>query len=148
VTSPAAPAPPVPRPFSMWGRLALLCAAPPVVWAIARFDALPHIKLCLFQVATGRPCPGCGMTRSILALAKGDLALSFRMHPLGVALAALLVAAIFGTAVGIARGDDPVREFFVRHGARFSVVLIVAFVLLWLARAFVVPGWSPDPIAS
>jgi hypothetical protein len=38
---------------------------------------------CLFRLLTGIPCPGCGMTRSLMALWRGDLLTSFRYHPLG-----------------------------------------------------------------
>src|SRR5689334_6673616 len=96
-----------PRRVGMWLRLAGLLSLPAIAWALARFDVLPHVTLCLFERFTGRPCPGCGMTRSILRLSQGDVVGSLRMHPLGVVLAGLVVAATFGTVVGLARGDDP-----------------------------------------
>jgi len=37
----------------------------------------------MFRNVTGRPCPGCGLTRSWVALARGDIAASFRFHRLG-----------------------------------------------------------------
>ncbi len=49
--------------------------------------------LCPFRLATSLPCPFCGMTRSMLALAQGDLGASMRFHPLGPVL---LVMAVFG----------------------------------------------------
>lgn len=52
--------------------------------------------LCPFRLLTGLPCPGCGMTRSVVALAHGDLHASLFYHPLGfvvVAVGVMLVAA-------------------------------------------------------
>jgi hypothetical protein len=52
-------------------------------------------SFCPFKVATGLPCPGCGLTRSSVALLQGDLVMSLYYHPLGVAI---LVGAV---AVGL-----------------------------------------------
>lgn len=130
----------------MWIRLVGLAAAPPLVWALARWDVLPHVPLCLFQIVTGRPCPGCGMTRAMLRLSQGDVVGSLRMHPLGIVLAGLLFAALGGTAVGLVRGGDPVTDFLGRRGTLFVALLVAAFTAVWLVRCFLVPGWAPDPV--
>lgn len=39
-------------------------------------------SICFFRVATGVPCPSCGMTRGFAALAKGDVSAAFDKHPL------------------------------------------------------------------
>jgi len=127
-------------------RLAGLLAMPPIVWALARFDVLPHVTLCMFERVTGRPCPGCGMTRSMLRLSQGDVVGSLRMHPLGVVLAGLFLATLAGTAVGWFRGGDPVIRFLEHRGPAFVVTLIVLFAGVWIVRAFVVPEWAPGPV--
>jgi hypothetical protein len=43
----------------------------------------PIMPGCLFHRVTGLPCLLCGMTRSLAATARGDLAEAFRMHLLG-----------------------------------------------------------------
>jgi len=130
----------------MWIRLAALLVVPPAVWALARYDLLPHVALCMFERVTGRPCPGCGMTRSLLRLSQGDVAESLRMHPLGIVLAALFLATLAGTIVGLVRGGDPVVRFLERRGAAFVVTLILLLVGTWIVRAFVFPEWAPDPV--
>ena len=136
-----------PRPRSMWLRFVAMLVVPPLVWALARYDLLPHVPICMFQNMTGRPCPGCGMTRSILLLARGDVIGSLRMHPLGVPLAALFVGALVGTAAGLLRGGDPVSRFLERRGVALVISLIVLFVAAWLVRGFIVPDWSPDAVS-
>ena len=42
---------------------------------------------CPFAVLTGTACPGCGLTRSIASLVRGDLSGSLAMHPFGILLA-------------------------------------------------------------
>ena len=43
-------------------------------------------SFCPFRLWSGLPCPGCGLTRSVVALAHGDLAGSLYFHPLGAAV--------------------------------------------------------------
>ncbi len=38
--------------------------------------------LCPFRICTGHACPGCGLSRSVVSLFKGDVAMSWRYHPL------------------------------------------------------------------
>src|SRR5262245_59816030 len=130
----------------MWLRLVGLAAVPPAVWALARWDLLPHVPLCLFQMATGRPCPGCGMTRAMLRLSQGDLVGSLRMHPLGIVLAGLFLATLAGSAFGLVRGGDPVADFLSRRGTWLVLALVIGLLLVWVVRCFLVPGWAPDPV--
>jgi hypothetical protein len=53
---------------------------------------LPVPMMCGSQVCFGVDCPGCGLTRSFIALADGDVTQSYRFHRVGwvVALAVLL----------------------------------------------------------
>lgn len=37
--------------------------------------------LCPFRLCTGYACPGCGLTRSALAVVRGDLETAWRYHP-------------------------------------------------------------------
>ena len=70
------------------------------LWAIP-MPARPIVDLCVFHRLTGRPCPLCGITRGVFALAKGDwsAALSFNaLAPLGF----LMLFALFFN--GRARG--------------------------------------------
>jgi len=39
---------------------------------------------CPMVILTGMPCPGCGLSRSVLFLLLGQFARSFLMHPLGL----------------------------------------------------------------
>jgi hypothetical protein len=47
----------------------------------------PHLTVCFFRLATHTPCPGCGLTRSVAHLLKGDVRSSVAEHPLGPVLA-------------------------------------------------------------
>src|ERR1043165_4761974 len=53
---------------------------------------------CFFHRMTGIPCPGCGLTRSVLALLQGHVHDSIRLHPFGP-LAFLTLVAALATAI-------------------------------------------------
>jgi hypothetical protein len=55
------------------------CLLAALVWVTV--PAKPPLQLCGFHWLTGRPCPLCGLTRAVLALAKGQwtAALHFNM---------------------------------------------------------------------
>jgi len=73
------------RPAAL-GPLALAFGAClPLAWLTA------GPSFCPFKVMTGLPCPGCGMTRSVVALLHGDATTSFYFHPLGVPLVLVVV---------------------------------------------------------
>ncbi len=56
---------------------------------------------CVFQELTGLYCPGCGGTRAVKALLRGDLGSSFLYHPL--VLYCALLAIIFAVSYLIYR---------------------------------------------
>ncbi|HEY7348611.1 MAG TPA: DUF2752 domain-containing protein [Ktedonobacterales bacterium] len=47
-------------------------------------------SLCLFKNLTGRPCPGCGMTRAISSAAHGDFKQAFRHNKLVIIVLPIL----------------------------------------------------------
>lgn len=50
------------------------------------------ITLCFIRNVFGIPCPTCGSTRAVLLLAQGDLAGSILFNPIGIILAAIMLA--------------------------------------------------------
>ncbi len=50
---------------------------------------------CPFFYCTGIPCPGCGITRSFIALVQGDFNASFQYHAFGIIFMAIAVITVF-----------------------------------------------------
>lgn len=113
------------------GRALALAAALVAVAAVLASGVIP----CAFASMTGLPCPACGSTRAVRALARGDLAGVLATNPLGP-LVALALAAIGVQAVGsvLRRGD--LADAVGPRTAALVIVLAVAELALWIARFF------------
>jgi hypothetical protein len=109
--------------------LAIACVANP-----ASIENGPVI--CPFRLATGLPCPGCGLTRSWVYIAHGDFSEALRANPFGyltmaaavAVVAVLIAAALLGRPIPSLSPVIRSRPFFVVLGGwlAFAVVRIVA----------------------
>jgi hypothetical protein len=55
---------------------------------------VPLPELCTMRRFTGLSCPGCGLTRSFISLAHGDMASAWSYNPAGLLLFALVAIQI------------------------------------------------------
>jgi len=113
-----------------WASCGLVMAAG-WVWLVASGLVVAVPEACAFHRATHLACPTCGMTRSLAALARGDLATSLGLHPLGIALVAELAALWLLWGLGLARGDAGRLERLI---PRLVGANAATFALVWLAR--------------
>jgi hypothetical protein len=88
--------------------LAVLGTLQPDPSGMGTHEQLFCLPACSFLVRTGWPCPTCGLTTSLAAMAHGDVGLACRAHPFGVVLFLALVTA------GLAGGMEllSTRVFF------------------------------------
>lgn len=78
--------------------LAALLASAVALLSLLPPDGLP-LPSCLFHELTGHSCFTCGLTRSLMAAARGNLSASLEYHLMGpVLLLGLLAAVVFLTA--------------------------------------------------
>lgn len=130
--------PPMPRgPFALWaGRIGL---APPVL-VLAFLLPAPHNhaigglpSLCVFHNVTGYPCPGCGMTRSVVAFAHGLWAQSIFYHPLGP-IAFAIIAGL--TSYHFAKLLRPQWQPNIPPRFKYwsGSLAVAALMVVWLAR--------------
>ena len=88
---------------------------------------------CLFHLLTGFYCPGCGGTRAIRLLLKGELIKSFCYHPFVpyLALVLLLEAVLFLRAL-IRKGKRPLagmEERYPRWVAIGTAIILVNWIV-------------------
>jgi hypothetical protein len=101
--------------------------------AVARFLAGSGLQgFCLFRTVLGIDCPGCGITRSVLALFSGHLSESWQLHHAGIA-----VVAYFGS-IGFLPLMETIDGVGVHRTARFrwwaDRCLTVILLSLWLYK--------------
>jgi hypothetical protein len=102
---------------------------------VAIFAAGARAWSCPIRAVSGLPCPSCGLTHSLAALARGDLAGSVAYHPLGpVAAAALLALTVAAVAPSGLRDRLVVVVRAVEEKAALDLVLLVVLLAAW-ARA-------------
>ena len=106
---------------------------PPAI--ICSLLAFVPVSTCLVKIATGHPCPACGMTRASLRLLHGDLHGSVTLHPLALPSALALGLAIVLAAT--LRPGHPLWDRYVRHAL---TVFGAAFLVVWAVR---LAGWLP-----
>ncbi len=100
--------------------------------SFAGFSRYPLPELCGSRLMFGTECPGCGLTRSFLALAAGDWRQSFEYHRMGWILATAVLLQI------------PYRIYRLRQSATrsagsawpqwFGNLLIALLLCNWLAK--------------
>lgn len=91
-------------------QLALAAWLVPVGDRVVFGDGTSPGVLCLTRALFGVPCPFCGMTRSFVALAHGDLAGAFASHPAGPLLFAAMLACVAAIGVVALRRARPLVQ--------------------------------------
>jgi len=98
--------------------------------------------LCLFHRWTGHPCPGCGITRSVVCLAHGHIAEALRFHPLAPIAFGFLVAATLQRLPLPDRLRPSARFWTPRVQTLCYGGLVILLLGIWAAR---LAGWLPSP---
>ncbi len=100
------------------------------LWPVHSVDSGP--TTCLFRILTGLPCPACGMTRSWVHLAHGDVATAFEYNLFGPPGMAVAVGIVAYTAVALVRRRRPERLLDV-----VSPKLALGLVAMWMGYSVV-----------
>jgi hypothetical protein len=111
------------------GAFALVAVFPEAMDAVAASSG----SRCLMRAWLGWPCPGCGITTSLRALASGHFGASLEANPAGVAVAAVLVAQGLVAARGLwlERAADSAPHAWLD---RLDRVLVGSLGAAWAAR--------------
>ena len=97
--------------------------------ALLMFAPLP---ICPTRNWLNIPCPGCGATRAILMMLRGDLRGAMHMHPLAIVAAVLMIPTGFIALRGIVQtGLPPPLPRPLRYTWYAFVCLLIA---LWVVR--------------
>lgn len=92
---------------------------------------------CTFQSTIGLPCPGCGLTRALLAALHGRFQEAFSLHPLFWLAPLVILAVLILLAVAPDRLSDPKLN-------RLWLGLAILFMVVYLVRmVFYFPDREP-----
>lgn len=94
----------------------------------------PDLVLCPWRRLTGTNCPGCGLTRGLMALLRGDLDHALAMHPLSPVVLALIVATTALACWDLARGSNRLGRAWDRAALPASLALAAALLVTWGLR--------------
>jgi hypothetical protein len=98
---------------------------------LAKLPAWP----CPLRHVTECPCPGCGLSRAVVALFTGDWGTMWRTHAFAplvvVALAMIAVAAVVPVRARLALAR---RTEIIERRSGITVVFLLLFMLYWVAR--------------
>lgn len=97
---------------------------------------MPLPELCHMKRMTGLPCPGCGLTRSFISIAHGQLAASWAYNPMGVFLFAAAVAQIPLRTLQLSRLRKGKRTLNLSAFSWFVVFIAVGLIVQWGLRMF------------
>jgi hypothetical protein len=123
-------------------QILVLCAA--VIVASALLDVQPNgitlpglpghplPGICFTRSVLHMNCPTCGMTRSLVAVAHGELRLAFALHRLGPLVFLLVLVQVPLRAYAIFTGALPRWLSHPKLGSRLAVALIVALLANWV----------------
>ena len=111
------------------GAVGLVVALPNALETLADVSG----SRCLALSWLGWPCPGCGITTSLQALAGGDLAAALGANPAGPAVAAVLIGQGLLAGVGLRRrvAPDPAIHSWLD---RLDRILVGSLGAAWAAR--------------
>jgi hypothetical protein len=139
--------PPAQRAW-LWPSLAPLPLLLAFLLPLPRNGAIAGLPpVCMFHLTTGLPCPGCGLTRSVVSCTHGHWSEAFTYHPLGpLVFAAFIAMAALGLLSFIS--PRPVQHLIesVTNKRRMVLWLTsatgVVLIGIWVAR---LAGWLPSP---
>ncbi len=86
--------------------------------------------LCPYRLATGGWCPGCGCTRALSAVVRGDVNMSLALNPWTLVLLAQAVV----LAGWFAALPDRASQWWSRNDTKLLAVNLVVGVSIWVTR--------------
>lgn len=94
--------------------------------ALLLVPIIPHVPhFCLMKKALGIPCPGCGISHSVISAFQFDLARAWFANPAGIAIALLFSFQVIARPIAIALPQAAKAVSSIsRYGSNFSVILL------------------------
>lgn len=98
--------------------------------------------ICVLKQTTGIPCPGCGLTRSVVSAVHGNWAASRRFHRLGPVVLVFVLLQVLYRLIWL--GLPALRSKLTRVGRILDLGLFPLMVLMfinWIPTLLEIFGW-------
>ena len=102
-----------------------------LVWKFTGFTIGAYLPPCMFHAMTGLYCPGCGGTRAVYALLRGEVGMSLFYYPF------VFYAAVLGTWFMVSQTIERLSRHTLPIGLRFRPVYLWIALILILVNFFV-----------
>lgn len=118
--------------------LAAGCAAAlAVACLLSPHEATHGPVVCPFRLATGLPCPGCGMTRAWVFLVHGDLSAAVAANPFALVSLPCAVVVVGLVVFAVVR-RRPLPDFGAAIRSKPAVAVTAAWIVFGVVRAIAV----------
>lgn len=93
--------------------------------------------ICIVKRLTGVPCPSCGTTRSVMAIAKGDLGEGIYWNPFGFLITGILIVSPLWIAGDLLSRKASLLKVYLKaedllKQKRIAIPLILMVILNWI----------------
>ncbi|MFB3894754.1 MAG: DUF2752 domain-containing protein [bacterium] len=103
------------------------------------------MTLCYFRNITGLPCPGCGITRSLCAMAKGNIFRSFEYHIFGPLVFLIAIGFWIRSIFELIYRKTVIILLPERIKRKLIPAFIICLCLFWIARiGYTLSHQTPD----
>ena len=119
------------RALALWLVAGAAAAATWAVFGAGGIDPPPGLYFCPSRRFLDLPCPGCGMTRALVALARGEWRRALDFHPLAPLVAAQGAAAWLSWGLWAAGRGQMLRFVPMPYVLGVNAALLVS---VWLGR--------------
>ena len=121
-------------------KILLVACAAGYIWLFISMNMVMSgkgIGVCLIKHTTGIPCPSCGSTRAVLALAQGNFLQALRINPFGLIIASIMLMTPIWIFIDIVTRKSTLLEFYKKTEQMLkkpyvAISLILLVVLNWI----------------
>lgn len=96
-----------------------------------------NFVVCIFKQTTSLPCPSCGVTRSVISLAKGQIYNAILINPLGILVASLMLLLPLLFIFDIITKEKTLYKFFlkierIKNKPKIIITLFLLILFNWI----------------